>query len=550
MVEAEPLKQNCQREDLLRHAEQIVQNVNPETIDRILAYKYLHSFIRQAWRVVDPSPFQDGWHIETICEYLEAIHSGQIRKLIINMPPRHMKSLACSVFFPAWKWLHDPGTRFLSSSYAHSLSIRDSVKCRRLIQSPFYKGLMNHYHKEFLMTGDVNNKIRFENNFGGVRLASSVEGALTGEGGDIIIVDDPHNVVEGESAVKRKAVLDWWDQAMSTRLNNPKTGAYIIIMQRVHENDLTGHILSKENDFEHLKLPARYEGKKRISVILPNEDLREEIDEPLWPEVYGDKELKNLEESLGSYGSAGQLQQRPAPREGGMFKVTHLLQNLINDVPPSLISRSVRYWDKAGTAGAGCFSAGVLLHELKDGTIVVGDVVKGQWSALQREERIKATANLDGRRVKIWIEQEPGSGGKESAESTIRALAGYVVKADRVTGDKVSRAEPFAAQVEAGNVFVLKREWTEEYIEELELFPNSKYKDMTDASAGAFNHLFHKRITPHVGSSVNSNEKEKMAEELKKINIREKFADILAQASTEEERIAIEKQIYAELEKN
>ncbi len=483
---------------------------------------------------MEPKAYIDGWHIRMICRHLEAVTHGHIRRLIINVPPRHMKSLAVSVFWPAWEWLSDPGVRWLTSSYAQNLSIRDSVKCRRLVQSPWYQKLIRTLHPSWSLAGDMNNKTRWESNLSGVRLASSVEGALTGEGGDKIVVDDPHNIIEGESATQRQAVLEWWDYSMSTRLNDPRTGAYVVIMQRVHEDDLTGHLLSTSvrQRWNHLCLPARYEGKKDISTVLNEQDPRTVLGEPLWPEQYGDEQLRDLEESLGSYGSAGQLQQRPAPREGGMFKVRRLIENRIDHVSPDQVMRSVRYWDKAGTAGAGCYSAGVLVHELKDRTYLIADVVAGQWGALEREQRIQSTALLDGRKVRVWVEQEPGSGGKESAESTIRNLRGFVAKADRVTGSKESRAEPLAAQVEAGNVFVLDREWTKDLIDEMEMFPNGKFKDRVDACVGAFNQLFHKRISPHVGSAPRK-------EELERNVMESEFADLLAQAETEEERAEI-----------
>lgn len=155
-------------------------------VEQALAWRSLRDFIRLGWRWVEPSDYVHGWHIDAICEHLEAVSAGQIRRLIINMPPRHMKSLAVAVFWPAWTWLHDPGHRWLAASYAQSLSVRDSVKCRRLIQSPFFKTLSGRFLAHFRLTGDVNNKVRFENSRGGVRLAASVEGALTGEGGDCL----------------------------------------------------------------------------------------------------------------------------------------------------------------------------------------------------------------------------------------------------------------------------------------------------------------------------------------------------------------------------
>ena len=196
-----------------------------------------------------------------------------------------------------WTWTVQPEKRFLFASYAASLSVRDSVKCRRLITSPWYQ---EHFGGGYNLTGDQNQKQRFENDKTGQRIATSVDGALTGEGGDIIVIDDPHNVREAESSI----VLDWWDQAMQTRLNDPKTGAFIIIMQRVHEKDLTGHILANEHsDWDHLCLPARYE----IGHPTPTQsrlyftDPRTQEGELLWPNRVDENTLTKLEKSLGTY---------------------------------------------------------------------------------------------------------------------------------------------------------------------------------------------------------------------------------------------------------
>lgn len=444
------------------------------------------------WRSVETEAFVSNWHIDAICEHLEAVSFGEIKRLIINMPPRHMKSLGVSVFWPAWEWMLRPQTKYLYASYAQTLSIRDSVKCRRVVSSPFYMRNIIRKFPGFELTGDQNTKIRFDNTQGGYRLATSVDGALTGEGGDIIVVDDPHNVVQGESATYRESVLRWWDEAMSTRLNNPQTGAYVIIMQRVHENDLTGHILEKEyGNWNHLCLPARYERETRSKTILNFTDPRTEEGEPLWPERYGDKELKELEKSMSPYAAAGQLQQRPAPREGGMFNVDKF--NLINDFDSTRVVESVRYWDKAGTLDGGCLSAGVLIHKMKNNRFVVADCTMGHWDALRRESIIRSTAEIDGKSVKVWCEQEPGSGGKESAENTIRNLIGFVVQADKVTGSKETRAEPWSSQVNGGNVDLMPGSWRSEFIAQHQMFPNGKYKDIVDASAGAFNKLAPKK---------------------------------------------------------
>lgn len=262
-----------------------------------------------------------------IAEHLEAISRGQIRNLIINQPPRTMKSIMTSVAYTAWTWAQEadpeypligPGVQFLTASYAQSLSLRDSVKCRRLIESPWYQ---SNWGKRFALTGDQNTKIRFENDRGGYRLATSVGGALTGEGGSIIIVDDPHNTIEAESDAIRQNTLDWWDEALSTRLNDPKTGAYIIVMQRLHDEDLTGHILSKDNgSFQHLMLPMRYDSARTCVTDLGFEDPREEDGELLWEERFGEPEVEALERALGPYATSSQLQQSPSPRGGGIIK--------------------------------------------------------------------------------------------------------------------------------------------------------------------------------------------------------------------------------------
>src|SRR5579872_44415 len=191
-----------------------------EEMDRELGARSLAEFVRVAWPIVEPStPFVPGWHIDAIIEHLEAVTRGQIRNLLINVPPRHMKSLLVSVFWPPWEWIRWPERRWLFSSYAASLSIRDSLKCRRLIESPWYQRL---WGERFALTGDQNTKGRFDNDRSGYRLATSVGGAATGEGGDRLVCDDPHSVNEVESDSVRNSTNGWFDIVMATRVNDPK----------------------------------------------------------------------------------------------------------------------------------------------------------------------------------------------------------------------------------------------------------------------------------------------------------------------------------------
>ncbi|MCP4475409.1 MAG: terminase [Gammaproteobacteria bacterium] len=450
----------------------------------------LKLFTEQAWHVLEPAtPFIDGWHLDAISEHLEAAAKKQIKRLIINIPPRHMKSLLCSVFFPCWVWLTDPSSRWLFSSYAQDLSTRDSLKCRRLIQSKWYQEGWGH---KYQITSDQNQKTRFENDRTGVRLSTSVDSLACGEGGDYIVVDDPHNTKQVESVLKRNNVLVWWDEVISSRLNDINTGVKIIVMQRLHESDLTGHILEKELGYVHLMLPAEFERERRCRTIIGFVDPRKEEYEPLWKGKNDEEALAELKKDLSSqYAIAGQLQQRPSPRGGGMFKIENF--KIINTLNVNHILKSVRYWDKAATLDGGCYTAGVLMHKMKDGSFVVSDRVMGQWSVGIREKIIKQTTILDGERTHVWVEREPGGAGIESADNTIRNLAGYIAESDRVTGSKPHRAIPYANQVEIGNVSLIKNEWTKDFIDHHGGFPFGKIIDDVDAAAGAFAKLTQKR---------------------------------------------------------
>jgi hypothetical protein len=220
-----------------------------------MAESYLDDYIAQAWHILEPTTvFIPNWHIDAICDHLTNIF--EIRNLIINIPPGTMKSLTVSVFWPSWLWIREPSVRFLFSSYAQDLSLRDSVRCRRLIESMWYQ---ERWGNRFRLVSDQNQKGRFENDKTGNRLATSVGGANTGERGDIIVVDDPNNVKEAESVAKRTDCNAWWDEVMSTRINDRCRYGRVIIQQRTHEDDLTGHILEKDLGYTTLVLPMEYE---------------------------------------------------------------------------------------------------------------------------------------------------------------------------------------------------------------------------------------------------------------------------------------------------
>lgn len=437
----------------------------------------LLEYIGEVWPIVEPATaFVSGWHLEAICEHLEAVTRGELRNLVINMPPRHMKSLAVSVFWPTWEWLTHPERRWLFASYALSLSIRDSLKCRRIIEHPRYQARWGHI---FHLTSDQNVKARFENNRTGYRIATSVGGAATGEGGDRIVCDDPHAVQEAESEAKRTATLEWWDQVMATRGNDPKTVAKVIVMQRVHEADLSGHVL-EQGGYEHLCLPAEYEPRTYVTGIGWS-DPRTEAGALLWPERFGATELADLKRALGSYAAAGQLQQRPAPAEGGILKRGWWQ---FYREPPAQFDELIQSWDMA-------------FKDTKASAYVVGQVWgrKGADKYLLDQTRDKMDFPTTLQAVRTLSAKWPAAMAKlvedKANGSAVIAtlqheLSGLI--AVNPEGGKEARAHAVSPQIEAGNVYLpdpTTAPWVHDFIEECAAFPNGAYADQVDTTTQA-----------------------------------------------------------------
>lgn len=457
-------------------------------IEREACRRSLATFVREAWHVLEPGqPYVHGWHVDAVCEHLEAITAGDITRLLINIPPGTMKSTLCSVFWPAWEWgpMGLPHTRFIGASHEQGLATRDTLKMRRLVTSDWFQERW-----PTILTGDQNQKTYYENDSTGFRQACAVA-SMTGRRGDRVVWDDPHSVEAALSPAHRETAIRVFQETLPTRLNNPDSSAIVVVMQRLHEADVSGFILDDDYGYEHLCLPMEFEPDRRCTTSIGFTDPRTEEGELLFPERFPREVVDRDKKIMGSMAVAGQFQQRPAPRAGGFFEWQNM--DIVSAAPR--LSRIVRYWDKAGTDGGGAWTAGVKMGQGDDGCWYVMDVVRGQWSAGPRERTIRATAELDGYNVEIWIEQEPGSGGKESAEATVKNLAGYKIRSERATGDKAVRAEPYAVQVEAGNVKIVRGDWNQAFIDEHKTFPVGKYKDQIDAAGGAFNKLSAKKRT-------------------------------------------------------
>lgn len=451
-------------------------------LEKKLCERSLIEFVKQAWHVIEPGqPYVHGWHLDVVAAHLEAVSDGDINRLLINIPPGTMKSLIVSVFWPAWEWgpRDMQYLRVIGASHEEGLAIRDSLRMRRLITSEWYQ---QRWPVE--LAGDQNLKTNFENTKTGWRQSCPVK-SMTGKRGDRVIWDDPHNVEGALSDADRETTIRVLKETLPTRVNNPEKSAIVIVMQRLHERDVSGVILEEKLGYVHLCLPMEFEPERRCRTLIDFEDPRTEEGELLFPARFPRHVVDRDKKAMGSMAVAGQFQQRPAPRGGGaieadMLQISH---------PPARFVKVLRYWDKAGTEGAGKFTAGCKMGLDEQGRFWILDITKGQWGAPKRERNIKQTAQADGIDVDIWIEQEPGSGGKESAENTIKNLAGHTCKADRVTGDKEVRAEPFAVQVAAGNVFLAPGDWNKPFIEECRTFPVGQFKDQVDSASGAFNKL-------------------------------------------------------------
>lgn len=457
-------------------------NLDIIQVEKELCRRSLAEFVQLAWPVLEPgNPYVHGWHVDAVCEHLQAITNGDITRLLINIPPGTMKSTLVSVFWPAWEWGPgaSPHIRFIGASHEQGLAVRDSMKMRRLVSSEWYQ---KRWPTRLLR--DQNEKMYYENGSTGFRQACAVK-SMTGRRGDRVAWDDPHSVEAALSDADRATAIRVFQETLPTRLNSPKKSAIVIVMQRLHDEDVSGLILKNDYGYDHLCLPMEFEPDRCCVTSIGFVDPRAEEGELLFPERFPPEVVERDKKVMGSIATAGQFQQRPTPRGGGMIEWEKLT---IRDAHPPLVS-IVRYWDKAGTEGGGAWTAGVKMGITADNHFVILHVERGQWAAPQRERIIRSTAILDGVAVRVWIEQEPGSGGKESAESTITKLAGFSVQAERPTGDKAVRAEPFAIQVEAGNVSMMRADWNKDFTDEAKLFPYSKYKDQIDAASGALNKL-------------------------------------------------------------
>lgn len=462
-------------------------------------------FIQEFWDTIVNDPPQWNWHIPYLCNEMSylvhRVHKRLPREydLVVNLPPGTTKSLICTVFFVPWVWANYPYMRFIKVSYSNDLSLEQADLIRDIVRSKKYQEFFPNMKIKRDKSGKSNFKLVFldENKIwrlGGGILSTSVTAKATGFHAHIKIIDDPLDPFKAHSEAELTSCNRWLSQVLSNRVVDKRIVPEITIMQRVHKKDPSGIALEKQKKgkkIKHICLPGDIHTDGNRDRVKPQAlvKLYEKQNGLLDPIRLDEIALIEQAMNLGTYGKKAQIDQNPTAPGSGMFQVDKL--KTINPDTYNYdanIVRIVRYWDKAGTQDGGAYTAGVKIAELKNNRFLIMDVVRGQWGTSKRETMIEETVKLDGPLVAQYLEQEPGSGGKDSALMSQQMIAklGNNVFLDRPTGDKIYRADPFSVAVNFGYVFMLEAPWNEPFTDELSDFPFSDYKDQVDAAAGAY----------------------------------------------------------------
>lgn len=513
----------------------------------------LRQFIYETFAIVEPAhQYQNNWHIDCIAEMLEAATVGELKKILINIPRRCMKSTLVSIAWFCWSWSFLPQTKWLYASYAEKFAYRDSNLCRKIIESAYYQKRFGHVFSKSPITWKTS---KFENTKGGSRECFGVTKG-TGTGGDFLVVDDPHNIDEAESQKVIDKTIKWYFETFYNNVSDPKTAIRAIMHQRVGEDDLTGAILARELDYELLCLPmkfeddhphknsvskplhlgtvSKFEQAKNMEVAAGTEKLWIDPRSPeaptfdntwfqkwyrdhfkalglessgegalLWPNRFGEPEIKDQIAHLEAYGEAAQLQQRPIRRGGNFFNSKDFQQ-----VPLGTIDLNnmvyIRYWDKAGTRGSGDWTVGTLIARTmkRPYDLYIIDIIRVQVGYYERMQLMKDTAaedtknyadSKDNTEYTVGIEQEMNSSGKDLTTIERDALLGYHVVIDKPRGKKAVRAKPVKSISEAGRIKVVKgMPWATAFFRELEKFDPDKdhqVDDQIDTLSGAVKYL-------------------------------------------------------------
>lgn len=453
---------------------------NPNVL-HLIEKNHFSAFIRQSFETVNPgAEYLSNWHIEAISEYLEATRRSEITRLIINMPPRSLKSVCVTVAWPAWLLGNDPRTRIMASSYSTTLSLKHALDTRLILSSERFRA---QFPGCVIERGE-NQKHKFVTTARGFRFATSVGGTATGEGGDVLIVDDPLNPLQAMSKPRRDHANTWFDQTFSTRLNNKKTGRIVIVMQRLHPEDLSGHLLNK-GGWEHLKLPALAEAPHSIRI---GAFIKERAaGEPLHTEREDKELIERAKNDLGSFAFAAQYQQEPLHVESAMLSA-HWLKRY--DRLPETFSRIVQSWDTAIKAQANHDASVCITFGEFEGNHYILDILslRAEYPELKRTVTEQA-ARWD---VSALLIEDKASG--QSLLQDLKRETNLPLVARNPKGDKLTRFAAITALIEAGKLYLPKQaSWLADFETELLGFPYAPHDDQVDSLTQYFNWLRERR---------------------------------------------------------
>jgi predicted phage terminase large subunit-like protein len=445
-------------------------SISKDKVEAELCRRSFYFFSKEAFKQLhNGKEIDTNWHIEFICDKLQELAENLIKgnkrekHLIINVPPRTLKSELTNVFFSIWLWVRKPDIQFVSSSYSHGLSLKLSLAARRIIESDWFIKLF----PDIQLTKDENTKSVFSNTQGGLRYTTSTGGTITGMGGDVIVIDDPQNPQLARSEVERTNANLFFDETLRSRLNDPEKGIFIIIMQRLHEKDLTGHLISLEPDkWEHINLPAEV-----TQTIKPRELSANYTNGLLFEKRLNREVLQGLRIGLGSYGYSGQYLQMPSPAEGGIIK-KHWFEiveekKLVFDM----------FVDTAYTSKTSNDPTSILIGAKEGNLFYVKNIIRVWQEFPELIKTIKENAVLYAIK-KIYI--EPKASGKSIVQQLKKETMLNVIEAPPPDKDKVSRVNAVAPIIESGRVKLIDGIYITDFLDECATFPNGQHDDQID----------------------------------------------------------------------
>jgi len=450
--------------------------------NRLLAERHLFDFLRQGWPVLEPeTPFEENWHIELVCEYLEAATRGQIRRLIINMPPRHTKSLAATVFWPVWNWIATPGTRWLFTSYSSALSTDHSLKRRMLIESVWFQRL---WGQSFRLAGDQNVKTHFENSRQGAMVVTSLGGSITGFGGDYIVVDDPHNADDQDNTEAIQRDVESYRRTTANRLNDARTGRIVVIGHRLHMQDLSAWLPANQpGEWTQLVLRARAEDDEEFRSPSSGRVFARERGKALHPARFNLGALEQIERAQSSRRYAGQYQQRPAPLTGNVIKREWIK---FWRALPAELDEIIQSWDMSfKDTRESAFVAGHVWGRKGANKYLIDRVHDRMGFTAAKNAVLMLSAKWPQAHRKLIEDKANGPAIMDALRETV---AGIIAVAPM--GSKYARLEAASVDFQAGNVFLPDPSiapWVHDVVEELCTFPGSLYSDDVDAADQAIN---------------------------------------------------------------